>query len=207
MNAQRSFASLLSILCCITLITLFAACGGQTQPAAESTTPADEQSAAESASAHEQPAAENEEPAAEQPMPEAEQPAEGNEPMSAFIDGLLAEGGWTDFEGGIKYKDVTPGTGAVVKKGDLIQAYYTLWLPDGTMLQTNKGDRPFSTYVGVGRLIQGWDLTVPGMKVGGARKLIVPGPYAYGDNPPPGSGITPNATLVFELEIVKIESK
>lgn len=207
MNALRPSVSILCALVFIVMAILFVACGGQNQPAEQQ--PADQQPAAETKqpAAEAEPAEESGETAENEPMPETEQPAEGNEPMSAFIDGLLAEGGWTDFEGGIKYKDVTTGKGAEVKQGDFITAFYTLWLPDGTMLQTNKGAQPFSTYIGVGQLIRGWDLTVPGMKVGGVRKLIIPGPYAYGANPRPGSGIPPNATLVFELEIVNTETR
>lgn len=116
------------------------------------------------------------------------------------IDGLLGMYEWQDFGEGIKYIDVREGTGAVVEPGNMITAYYTLWNPDGSMNQSNVGGDPFTTYVGVGRLIQGWDKAVPGMKVGGVRRLVIPGELAYGENPPPG--IPPNATLVFELMIV-----
>lgn len=116
------------------------------------------------------------------------------------VDELLGMYEWQDFGEGIKYIDVREGTGDVVEPGNMITAYYTLWNPDGKMNQSNVGDDPFSTYVGVGRLIQGWDKAVPGMKVGGIRRLVIPGELAYGENPPPG--IPPNATLVFELMIV-----
>ena len=116
------------------------------------------------------------------------------------VEELLGMYEWQDFGEGIKYIDVREGSGDVVEPGNTITAYYTLWNPDGKMNQSNVGSDPFSTQVGVGRLIQGWDKAVPGMKVGGVRRLVIPGELAYGENPPPG--IPPNATLVFELMIV-----
>ena len=111
---------------------------------------------------------------------------------------------WKDFGQGIKYLDVKIGDGGKVKVGDMIFAHYTLWTAEGEMLQTSKGNTPFRTNVGVGNLIPGWDLTVPGMTEGSIRRLIVPGEMAYGAQGRPDAGIAPNATLVFELEIVRI---
>jgi FKBP-type peptidyl-prolyl cis-trans isomerase len=116
------------------------------------------------------------------------------------LEGLFE---WQETADGIKYFDVEVGDGVEVKAGDNITAFYTLWNSKGEMLQSNVGGDPFTIPVGVGRLIQGWDRTVPGMKEGGSRRLIVPGNLAYGENPPPNSGIAPDETLVFELSLVK----
>jgi FKBP-type peptidyl-prolyl cis-trans isomerase len=112
---------------------------------------------------------------------------------------------WQDGQSGITYFDVVEGDGREVLSGDWIAAFYTLWDAEGNLLQTNSNDKPFVIEVGVGNLIKGWDVTVPGMKDGGIRRLIVPGDMAYGETPPPG--IKPNATLVFELEIVASGTK
>lgn len=117
----------------------------------------------------------------------------------ASLDELRERFDWREGEGGVAVMDVVEGTGREVKSGDWVVAFYTLWDSSGNMLQSNKGSAPFVTFVGVGRLIPGWDANVPGMKDGGVRRLIVPPEMAYGDQPP--EGIEPGATLVFELEI------
>jgi FKBP-type peptidyl-prolyl cis-trans isomerase len=113
---------------------------------------------------------------------------------------------WQDFENDIQLHDLEVGEGDEVLKGDNITAHYTLWDDDGEMLQSSlESGQPFSSGIGVGRLIKGWDVAVPGMKAGGKRLLIIPGDMAYGSSPRPGSGIKPNATLVFELQILETE--
>ena len=122
------------------------------------------------------------------------------------LDDLKSLFEWQDFEHDIQFHDLEVGDGDTVAKGDFITAHYTLWDDEGKMLQSSlDSGQPFGTGIGVGRLIKGWDLAVPGMKAGGKRLLIIPGPMAYGSNPNPGSGIKPDATLVFELQILKTE--
>jgi len=124
------------------------------------------------------------------------------ESMVAFsnLDELRDAYEWQPGEKGIEYFDANEGTGRKVESGDWICAFYSLYLSSGKLLQSNVGDMPFLTLVGVGKLIKGWDLMVPGMKDGGSRRLIIPSDMAYGENPPPG--IPASATLVFELNIV-----
>jgi hypothetical protein len=74
---------------------------------------------------------------------------------------------WQDGQSGITYFDVVEGDGREVLSGDWIAAFYTLWDAEGNLLQTNSNDKPFVIEVGVGNLIKGWDVTVPGMKDGG----------------------------------------
>lgn len=101
-------------------------------------------------------------------------------------------------------EDITIGTGAEVKKGDQILIHYLGTLEDGTKFDSSYDrDQPFDTQIGVGMLIQGWDQGIPGMKVGGKRKLTIPSELGYGAR---GAGalIPPNSTLIFEVELIDI---
>jgi FKBP-type peptidyl-prolyl cis-trans isomerase len=98
------------------------------------------------------------------------------------------------------------GTGAAAKDGDTVNVLYAGSLDDGTVFDStsNRGNQPFSFTLGVGQVIQGWDLGVVGMKVGGKRELVIPSQLGYGANPPVGSNIPPNATLHFTVELLSI---
>lgn len=100
--------------------------------------------------------------------------------------------------------DVRIGTGAEVKNGDKVTVHYIGTLQDGTKFDSSY-DRgtPFYFTVGKGNVIEGWEKGVIGMKVGGERILVIPGDMAYG-NRQVGT-IPPNATLVFAIELLKIE--
>ena len=101
-------------------------------------------------------------------------------------------------------EDIVVGTGAEAKSGDTVTVHYTGWLTDGTKFDSSvDAGQPFQFPLGQGYVIQGWDEGVAGMKVGGKRKLIIPPDMGYGAT---GAGgvIPPNATLVFEVELVSI---
>ncbi len=105
---------------------------------------------------------------------------------------------------GLKYVELAVGEGAEAKSGDRVQVHYTGWLLDGTKFDSSVDRKqPFPFPLGAGRVIRGWDEGVAGMKVGGKRKLVIPPDLAYGAR---GAGgvIPPDATLVFEVELVKI---
>ncbi|HWY79416.1 MAG TPA: FKBP-type peptidyl-prolyl cis-trans isomerase [Candidatus Sulfotelmatobacter sp.] len=95
------------------------------------------------------------------------------------------------------------GTGAAVKKGDTVQINYVGTLANGTKFDASADHGgPFTTQIGVGQVIKGWDEGIIGMKVGGKRKLIIPPSFGYGDQ---GAGlIPPNSTLDFQVELVGI---
>jgi FKBP-type peptidyl-prolyl cis-trans isomerase FkpA len=111
---------------------------------------------------------------------------------------------------GLKYIDLTVGTGTAAKTGDNISVQYTGWLAsNGRMFDSSRqpGRSPFSLQIGRGQVIPGWDEGIPGMKVGGKRKLIIPSALAYGtqgqsDQTTGAVIIPPNATLVFEVELL-----
>lgn len=108
-------------------------------------------------------------------------------------------------QSGLVYEEMQEGTGQESKKGDTVDVHYTGWLTDGTKFDSSV-DRgtPFTFKLGAGMVIKGWDEGVAGMKVGGKRKLTIPPDLGYG---PRGAGgvIPPNATLVFEVELLKVK--
>ena len=101
-------------------------------------------------------------------------------------------------------EDTKVGTGDEAVAGKGVSVHYTGWLTDGTKFDSSK-DRgtPFSFTIGSGQVIKGWDQGVTGMKVGGIRKLTIPPELGYGAR---GAGgvIPPNATLVFEVELLGV---
>ena len=106
---------------------------------------------------------------------------------------------------GLIIEELKFGTGAESAAGQHVSVHYTGWLTDGTKFDSSKdrGD-PFEFPLGAGHVIRGWDEGVQGMKVGGSRKLTIPADLGYGAR---GAGgvIPPNATLVFEVELLGIE--
>ncbi len=104
----------------------------------------------------------------------------------------------------LKVEDIKVGKGAAAKAGDTVSVHYTGWLTDGAKFDSSVDrNEPFTFPLGAGQVIQGWDAGVAGMKVGGKRKLTIPPELAYG---PGGRGtIPPNATLIFEVELLGIQ--
>ncbi len=101
-------------------------------------------------------------------------------------------------------EDLVVGSGATAASGQKVTVHYTGWLTNGTKFDSSKdrGD-PFVFPLGKGQVIKGWDQGVQGMKVGGKRKLTIPPEMGYGSR---GAGgvIPPNATLVFEVELLGV---
>ncbi len=108
--------------------------------------------------------------------------------------------------GGLQVEEVKPGEGAIATRGKTVSVHYTGRLTDGTKFDSSLDrGQPIDFPLGAGVVIKGWDMGIEGMKVGGKRKLTIPPDLAYGARGTPGGPIPPNATLVFDVELVGVK--
>ncbi len=110
---------------------------------------------------------------------------------------------------GLKYSDEKTGAGAEALKGKTVSVHYTGWIDNngakGTKFDSSLDrGRPFVFPLGAGRVIQGWDQGVAGMKVGGKRTLMIPSALGYGAQGA-GNAIPPNANLIFDVELLDVK--
>ena len=106
--------------------------------------------------------------------------------------------------------DVRVGTGLEATSTSIVTVHYTGWFYDasktdkkGLQFDTSYGGTPFVVQLGIGGVIEGWDVGVPGMRVGGQRRLVVPPSLGYGPNR--YGMIPPNATLVFDIDLLEVQ--
>ena len=144
-------------------------------------------------------------PAAKPAVKPAEAKPVAAKPAEAAAKPAAAAGKEVTTPSGLKYIDLKVGHGPVPEKGKTVEVHYTGWLTDGTKFDSSVDrGRPFTFPLGMGRVIKGWDEGVASMHVGGKRKLTIPPTIGYGAR---GAGkvIPPNATLVFEVELLGIK--
>jgi len=125
--------------------------------------------------------------------------------LGAFLSPVLAEEEKpTVTSSGLQYRDLVKGSGREAHVGETASVHYTGWLKDGTKFDSSVDrGQPFSFRLGAGQVIKGWDEGVVGMYIGSKRKLIIPPHLGYGAR---GAGqvIPPNATLIFDVELLDL---
>lgn len=132
--------------------------------------------------------------------------------LLAFLFSSCSKSGPTKVTGtpqtlpsGLQYWDIVTGSGEAAVAGKRVKVHYTGWLTDGKKFDSSLDHgQPFQFILGVGRVIRGWDEGVAGMKVGGKRQLRIPPELGYGARGA-GSDIPPNATLIFDVELLEIQ--
>lgn len=146
------------------------------------------------------------------PAPTPAGPTAPPTPTPCFVaqavpDSLTQTVKLTSLPGGLQSGDIRPGCGATAKTGDHLSVQYTGWLTTtGVQFDSSRktGGQPFPFNLGKGEVIPGWDEGIPGLRVGGKRRLVIPGSLAYGARGQPGSPIGPNASLTFDIELLAI---
>lgn len=127
--------------------------------------------------------------------------------VSSSVSDNSLKSEWVRLPSGLEYQEVTIGQGRETSNGDTVAAHYLGTLQDGTKFDSSYDrGQPFSFVLGSGTVIKGWDEGLLGMKVGGKRKLIIPANLGYGDRGAGGGLIPPGATLLFDVELVAVET-
>jgi FKBP-type peptidyl-prolyl cis-trans isomerase FkpA len=127
-----------------------------------------------------------------------------NTTQQAYPLGPDAEGFYTSSTG-LKFRDLSKGKGQRPRVGQTVVVHYTGWLTNGKKFDSSvdRGE-PFEFVLGTGQVIKGWDEGVKGMNIGGKRRLTIPPQLGYGQQGA-GNSIPPNATLVFEVELLRVK--
>jgi peptidylprolyl isomerase len=111
----------------------------------------------------------------------------------------------TTTSSGLEYWDIKKGTGKLAERGKKVSVHYTGWLTNGKEFDSSRdAGEPIQFDLGTGQVIKGWDEGIAGMKVGGKRQLRIPPSLGYGARGA-GSAIPPNATLVFDVELMGVK--
>lgn len=130
----------------------------------------------------------------------APSPADGPPPLPAMVQ-------WHTEASGLQWAEIAVGHGAPPHDGQTVVVHFTGWLDDGTQFDsTRKRNKAFGFPLGSGQVIRGWDEGLRSMRVGGKRRLVVPPKLGYGATGVPGL-VPPNATLTFDVELLRVIDK
>jgi peptidylprolyl isomerase len=125
-------------------------------------------------------------------------------PANAAPTRVTGEGVKTD--SGLRYWEIRIGHGEPVKEGSHVRVHYTGWLATGKKFDSSLDvNQPLDFTIGNGEVIKGWEEGVTGMKVGGKRQLRIPPALAYGADGTPDGTIPPNATLIFDVQLLAVQ--
>lgn len=116
------------------------------------------------------------------------------------------EGATVTTDSGLEYEELECGDGAEVERGDRIVVHYTGTLEDGAEFDSSRGGEPVAFVLESGGLIEGWVEGIPGMRAGGRRQLTIPSELGYGEAGYPPD-IPPDATLIFDVEVVEVADR
>lgn len=130
--------------------------------------------------------------------------------LSAVTLPLVAQAQEQVTASGLRYTEVKPGNGETARRGQTAVVHYTGWLMEGGQKgrkfdSSRDRGQPFAFPLGAGRVIKGWDEGVAGMKTGGQRTLVIPPQLGYGAAGAGGGVIPPNATLIFDVELLELK--
>lgn len=107
---------------------------------------------------------------------------------------------------GLQYWEIRVGNGQTAKEGSRVRVHYTGWLTNGKKFDSSVDvGKPFDFTIGNGEVIKGWEEGVAGMRVGGRRQLRIPPSLGYGADGTPGGPIPPNATLIFDIQLLGVQ--
>jgi FKBP-type peptidyl-prolyl cis-trans isomerase len=126
-------------------------------------------------------------------------PPNTNSPAKVTGDGVKTDSG-------LIYWDIRVGNGLVAKEGSHVRVHYTGWLTTGKKFDSSvDAGTPLDFTIGNGEVIKGWEEGVAGMRVGGKRQLRIPPALGYGSEGTPGGPIPPNATLIFDVQLLGVQ--
>ena len=119
---------------------------------------------------------------------------------------IKVSGAGVKTDDGLQYWEIRVGNGATAKEGSRVRVHYTGWLTNGKKFDSSlDAGKPFDFTIGNGEVIKGWEEGVTGMRVGGKRQLRIPPSLGYGADGTPGGPIPPNATLIFDIQLLGVQ--